>query len=347
MRLNPWATICLAGAIASSIPLATSHEIHLPYLPSLGWDNEMNSYLVSSFNRSMGDLHSNVSQSLKWAVINGSLFANGDRVFPPSMSMQLHAPQREGTAKTLGMGDEIDLSYALEARPLSTEENGSTSTIVRVRVDLFDHKGDSVTTDAVVVDLLSRPDGSSCITRIRMEPIKKHGEGHFHRNRPWRMKFWPTQVGAIFHGKDKQDSSSNQPQQTDNEVSPSRPQSTDAAASSTSKSQYGFIFSPYWSPTTYSRRPQHNPHDGHRNRTFMRLIRPVILPAVLGAVAGLVACLVGFVLGHLFMSLSGRLSLRKKRHHRTRTVSIEDGFDSEKAQLLPHIYVTEVDSTDA
>ncbi|KAJ5190182.1 uncharacterized protein N7498_009167 [Penicillium cinerascens] len=330
MRLNPWATICLAGAIASSIPLATSHEIHLPYLPSLGGDNEVNSYL-----------------SLKWAVINGSLFANGDRVFPPSMSMQLHAPQREGAAKNLVTGDEIDLSYAIEARPLSTEENGSTSTIVRVRVDLFDHKGDAVTTDTVLVDLLSRPDGSSCITRIRMEPIKKHGESNFHRNRPWRMKLWPTQVGAIFHGKDKQDSSSNQPQQTDNQASPSRPQPTDAAASSTSKSQYGFIFSPYWSPTTYSRRPQHNPHDGHRNRTFMRLIRPVILPAVLGAVAGLVACLVGFVIGHLFMSLSARLGLRKRRHHRTRTISIEEEFDSEKAQLLPQIYVTEVDSMDA
>ncbi|OQD72584.1 hypothetical protein PENDEC_c020G04202 [Penicillium decumbens] len=326
MRLNPWATVCLAGTIASSIPLSTSHEIHLPYLPSLGWDNEVNSYLT-----------------LKWAVINGSLFANEDRVFPPSMSMQLHTPQRQGPAKTLVIGDEIELNYALEARPLSPEENGSTSTIVRVRVDLFDHKGDAVTTDAVVVDLLSRPDGSNCIIRIRMEPIKKHREGHFHHERPWRMNFWST----ILNGKHKDSSSTQSPPRISSNDTPSHPQATHLAASSAPESRYGFILSPYWSPTAYSRRPHHRPHGDHRNRTFMRLIRPVILPAVLGAAAGLVACFVGFVLGHFFMSLARRLGLRKKRARQTRTISIEDRFDSEKAQLVPHICVTEVNSIDS
>lgn len=258
--------------------------------------------------------------------------------------MQLHAPQREGPAKTLMMGDEIELSYALEARPLSTEENGSTSTIVRVRVDLFDSKGESVTTDAVIVDLLSRPEGSNSITRIRTEPTKKHSGGRFHHDRPWRMSFWPT----IFSGKDKQGSSPDEKAQptassASNNDTPSRPQSTDAAASSTPQSRYGFIFSPYWSPTTYTRRPHHHPHGGHRNHKFMRLMRPVILPAVLGAIAGLIACLVGFVLGHLFMTLSVYLGLRKKQSRQTRTRVVEDDFDSEKAQLLPHIYVTEVD----
>ncbi|KAJ5135942.1 hypothetical protein N7448_004496 [Penicillium atrosanguineum] len=331
MRLNPWATVCLATAIASSIPLATSHEMHLPYLPSLGWESDVNSYL-----------------SLKWAVINGSLYANEDRVFPPSMSMQLHAPQREGPAKTLIMGDEIELSYALEARPLSTEENGSTSTIVRVRVDLYNSKGESVTTDAVVVDLLSRPDGSNYITRIRLEPTKKHNGGRFHHDRPWHMNFWPT----IFSGKDKQGSSPNEkPQPTTSIASnigtPSRPQPTNAAASSAPESRYGFIFSPYWSPTTYTSRPHHHPHGGRPDRKFMHFMRPVILPAVLGAIAGLIACLVGFVLGHLFMSLSVYLGLRKKQGCQTRTRSIEDGFDSEKAELLPHVHVTEVDPMDA
>lgn len=262
--------------------------------------------------------------------------------------MQLHAPQREGPAKTLVMNDEIELSYALEARPLSTDENGSTSAIIRVRVDLFDSKGESVTTDAVVIDLLSRPDGSNTITRIRMEPTRKHSEGRFRHERPWHMNVWPT----IFSGKDKQDSSSNdKPQPTTSTVSnndsPSRPQSTDAAASSASESRYGFIFSPYWSPTTYASRPRHHSHGSHRDHKFMRLMRPVILPAVLGAIAGLIACLVGFVLGHLLMSLSVRLGLRKKQVRQTRSMSIEDGFDSEKAQLLPHIYVTEIDPTNA
>ncbi|KAJ5662597.1 uncharacterized protein N7477_010213 [Penicillium maclennaniae] len=302
-----------------------------PDLPSLGWENDVNSYL-----------------SLKWAVINGSLYANEDRVFPPSMSMQLHAPQREGPAKTLVMGDEIELSYALEARPLSTEENGSTSTIVRVRVDLFDFKGESVTTDAVIVDLLSRPDGSNSITRIRMEPTKKHNAGRFHHDRPWRMNVWPT----IFSGKDKQGSSPEEKTQPTTSIAsdngtPSRPQSANAATSSAAQSRYGFIFSPYWSPTTYTSRPYHHSHGGHRDHKFMRLMRPVILPAVLGAIAGLIACLVGFVLGHLFMTLSVYLGLRKRPGRQTRTRFIDDEIDAEKAQLLPQIHVTEVDPMDA
>lgn len=65
MRLNPWGTVCLATAIASSIPLATSHEIHLPYLPSLGWENEVNSYLVCRFDQSMVSLDANLKAVLQ------------------------------------------------------------------------------------------------------------------------------------------------------------------------------------------------------------------------------------------------------------------------------------------
>lgn len=46
MRL-PWSALGLVGAIASSIPLASSHEIHLAYLPSTESDNQIESYLVS------------------------------------------------------------------------------------------------------------------------------------------------------------------------------------------------------------------------------------------------------------------------------------------------------------
>lgn len=55
MRFRPWAVTGLAGAIASSIPFATSHELHLPYLPSIGPHDTINSYLVSLQSRVNGD----------------------------------------------------------------------------------------------------------------------------------------------------------------------------------------------------------------------------------------------------------------------------------------------------
>lgn len=46
MRL-PWSALSVVGAIASSIPLVVSHEIHLAYLPSTEANPQVDSYLVS------------------------------------------------------------------------------------------------------------------------------------------------------------------------------------------------------------------------------------------------------------------------------------------------------------
>lgn len=252
------------------------------------------------------------------------------------MSMQLHASRREGPSKLLVEQNEVEVSYALEARPLSTEENGSASRIVRVRVDLFSPEGNPVTPNAVVLDLLTNPDGSHHITRVRVEPAKSHRENHDHGDRPWRMKFWQTQMGALFkHPQDKQASSSNGESQ--HNTNPSEAQAVpDSEPDSAAVSQPGFVFSPYWSPT-YSRPSHRHARNRDPSRTFMRLVRPVILPALLGAAAGLVACLVGFVVGHLVMSISVRLGLAKKckQHRRSRVISVEDGSPDEKAQLVP------------
>ncbi|EAW07013.1 uncharacterized protein ACLA_087160 [Aspergillus clavatus NRRL 1] len=63
-------------------------------------------------------------------------------------------------------------------------------------------------------------------------------------------------------------------------------------------------------------RPSHRPHRrppashyhntmpwSSRDRSFMRLVRPVILPALLGVAAGLCACLTGFVAGKVMVAV--------------------------------------------
>ena len=47
MRLQLWSTLSLAGVIASATPLSSSHELHLPYLPSLSPEHDSDAYLVS------------------------------------------------------------------------------------------------------------------------------------------------------------------------------------------------------------------------------------------------------------------------------------------------------------
>jgi hypothetical protein len=252
------------------------------------------------------------------------------------------------------VGDEdLELYYSLHARPLSSEEAGATSKIVRVRVDVMDLQGEPVTPNAVVLDLLAHPDGSQRITRIRMEPGKGHREGH---DRPWHMKFWQTQMAGIINHASKQneDKQISSPAQTSQNTTEDSTQThpSNAAQTTDGKSeevtQVGFIFSPYWSPSAYSHRGHgHHRRPHHHDRTFMRIMRPVILPAVLGAAAGLVACLVGFVIGHLCMSLSVRLGLRKNRQQRrSSAVHLEDGTFREKSVLMPvpEIYVTDSDS---
>lgn len=236
--------------------------------------------------------------------------------------------------------NEVEVSYSLEARPLSTEENGGTSRIVRVRVDLLSPEGSPVTPNTVVLDLLTKPDDSQHITRIRVEPTKVRHAGHTHGGRLWRMKFWETKVAALFKLPQTKQAASPSINESKHSAKPSKAQAVaELAPDSAAESQPGYIFSPYWSPT-YSR-SSHRGSSHRDNSTFVRLVRPVILPALLGAAAGLVACLIGFVVGHLVMSISVRLGLRKKhkQNRRSRVTSVEDGTISEKARLVP-IYVT-------
>lgn len=236
--------------------------------------------------------------------------------------------------------NEVEVSYSLEARPLSTEENGGTSRIVRVRVDLLSPDGSPVTPNTVVLDLLSKPDDTQLITRIRVEPVKIRHDGHGHGGRLWLLKFWKTRMAALFNTPRTKQASSPSIKESKQTDPPTAEALSGLVPDSAAESQPAYIFSPYWSPT-YSRPSRQSPHRDD-NRTFVRLVRPVILPALLGAAAGLVACLVGFVVGNFVMWISVRLGLRKKgkQHRRVRCISVEDGTVSEKAQLVPRTYVT-------
>jgi hypothetical protein len=277
-----------------------------------------------------------VLQSLNWAILNGSLFANNDRVFPPTMSMQLHAPRREDPAKTPSKDDMIELSYALEARPLP-ESRESIPTFIRVRLDLLDLKGASVTADTVVVDLLCQADGSTAISQIRSEPNQRHSGGRSYSNRPWYVNLLST-----ISSKDKQNLSSDEHMQptissASNGNKPDHLQSVGVTGSSAPDSESPLGLSSYWSPTIYS---------GHRDRSLMQLMHPFILPILLGAIIGLSAWLSGFVLASLFISLYACLIHRKKEGRRIPTGVVEDGISSKKGQILPRSLI-EIDKTSA
>ena len=133
-------------------------------------------------------------------MTNGTLYANGDRVFPPSLAMQLHAPRYSSERDSRLDRHDVQLSYSLEARPLSTEEAGTTN-IVRIRVEVLDLNGEPVTPNAVVLDLGATVDGSHNISRIRLTPGRGLAEGrphrHHHGHKPWHWKFWQHQVDAL------------------------------------------------------------------------------------------------------------------------------------------------------
>ncbi|KAJ5261062.1 hypothetical protein N7478_011657 [Penicillium angulare] len=356
MRL-PWSALGLVGAIASSIPLASSHEIHLAYFPvTTGSDAQTDSYL-----------------SVEWSIKGGSLFANNDRVFPPSTSMQVHAPQYDGPQKTRN-SKQRELYYSLDARPLSTHEFGAPNSIVQISVELLDQQGNNVTPNTVVLDLLDHPDGNMRITRLRTEPRKSKQSTHSENEQSWQMKYWQSEVGRVAKHPNTQDLSSDWESTSESELkststSTSTSDTTDDSNPSQSQSKnankppkpsgvsvaskVGYIFSPYFAPASYSESHSHHRHHGQPrpDQTFMHIIRPVIFPAILGAIAGLIACLLGFFIGHLLMSVSYRLGLckkqqRQRRHRRSKDSLLEEGTILEKAELVPTIIVTEIDEMD-
>ncbi|KAJ5220538.1 hypothetical protein N7468_009742 [Penicillium chermesinum] len=302
MRLSS-ITLGVIGALAPLIPLVASHETHLAYLPTSASNEEPSSYL-----------------SVKWSILHNSLFANGNQVFPPPTAMRLNVPRYDGSHKT--PVDLVPLSYSLNARPLSIREAASSDDVVRVSVDLLNEYGDFVTPSTVLIDLLHLPEGDPRIIRIRIqsnEVMERSASG----SASTVSSFAPSSDDELRTIK------------ADSEALPSGDIS---GSSKDAGSHTGYIFSPYWSPPTWS--PDRRPHPyrhpkGHPPSALGRLVRPVVLPALLGTAAGLVACLVGFCFGHLAMSLALRCkNARRCQYDRIPSTDEEYGELSEKEPLV-------------
>lgn len=265
--------------------------------------------------------------------------------------MQLHAPLYESHRNIPLEEEDIKMSYSITARPIPSGENGSRSEILRIHVELLDNEGRPVTPNAVALDLLDHPDGTHRITRVRLESSRGQV-----KPRPWQMKYWKSQVDSLFNQKDKPTLSSTTNSQSKPKPALAKPTSgkEDPESESDSTDSVGYIFSPYFSPSTWivpSEKGHHGhrrPHHHHKDDSFLRLIRPVILPAMLGIGAGLVACLFGFCAGHLIMAISARLGFCKKRtyHRRLRSIPpcLEEGYPAEKALfVIPEVQFEESD----
>ncbi|CAG8284727.1 unnamed protein product [Penicillium salamii] len=306
MRL--WSILCLGSALALSIP---NHELRLPFAPSPdSLENGVRSTL-----------------SINWSIQNGSLYANENQVYPPSVTMQLRAPLYEADTLT---DKSVELSYTLDTRPLSTDQVGAVAGMVRVRVELLDLHGNLISPNAVAIDMLTYQDGDHHITRIRVEPARGgyQGDRFSQKSRPWVVKYWTTQFGSLFEkvNTDKIETET----EAETEMRASLPDAS--APISVSK----FSISSFWAApehaNAHGRHPHHRP--GH---SFRRIVRPIILPAIMGAVAGLAACLVGFFLGHLAMSFAVRAGWKARAQP-----VMEQGSVSEKSPMVPNIYVTDV-----
>ncbi|KAJ5138254.1 uncharacterized protein N7515_003102 [Penicillium bovifimosum] len=329
MRLL-WA-LCLGNALASTIP-SKLHQLRLPFVPSP--DNLENG--VRS------------SLSINWSIKNGALYANQDKIYPPSLTMQLRAPLLEGVDQTNPSDKTVEVSYTLDSRPLFTDRVGSVAGMVRVRVELFDLHGNLISPNAVAVDLLAYQNGDFHITRVRIEPARGGDEeDRFTQNsRPWVVKYWRTQFGSIFEKTQTAVSTDDSRQIAESSAENDTPKATGSQFTTVSETKSPFSISAFGAAPAaaypHHRSGHHGPHHGHRPKhSFMAIFSPAVLPAVLGATAGLVACLVGFFIGHLLMSLAVRLGWQKEPNCKSQNMSVEEGTPSEKSPMVSLIYATD------
>ncbi|KAJ5779858.1 hypothetical protein N7457_007578 [Penicillium paradoxum] len=331
MWLLRWVPILFLGNVfTSAMPVTKSHRLRLPFVP---FPEDLKNGARSSL-------------AIEWSIKNGSLYANENRVYPPSATMQLRVPLLEGTGQTHLSGKTVDISYILDNRPLSTHKVGFT---VRARLQFFDLNGNLVSPNAAVIDLRTYPNGHYHITRIRMGPAwGSDKDGGFTQNSPpWVVKYWRTQYGFIFEPKPTSPIHNLIPA-----MDPSSNENTGKVTSNETavKDKSGLSISPFQaasSPASSNHHSGHS-HPHHENclkNSFMRIINHTILPAVIGAVVGVVACLVGFFLGHILMSLAIRFGWHKTQAQRLPTILDEKVTTPEKSPMVPQISIAPVSTS--
>ncbi|KAJ5087091.1 hypothetical protein NUU61_008398 [Penicillium alfredii] len=260
--------LCLRIALATALPVASSHEIRLRYLPSLMTpESDAESYL-----------------SINWSVQNGNLYANNEQVFPPIIPMQFHAPRYASSGNKLLGDTDLKLSYALDARRLPPANAGAE--VMRLRLDVLDLQSQPVTPGAVVLYLLLSQDGDHRIDRIRVEFGASGDDPSPYKDRPWHLQSWNAQVNpAEQEAPSTTESSSN-----------GVPHSADPHTDTT--------FS-VWTPST---RPHHRPHRPSQPFMGLvrPILLPALVGAILGVVACVVGLVVGNLLMSLFTCLGWR-----------------------------------------
>ncbi|RHZ54487.1 hypothetical protein CDV55_104897 [Aspergillus turcosus] len=245
--------------------------------------------------------------TIDFSTDNGTLYANHESVFPPSLPMQFPA------VKHWDSGEQpVQVAYSLDARPFPAQPGALLGETFLLKLRLFDLHGRPVTHDLVAVAVSRLSDGTLTIGKVERSPFHRHG----YMTSPWRL--FKSHIKPYLDRLAGEAPAEGEPRHH------RRPLHADIYRFKNPASHYHNTMP--WSS---------------RDRSFMRLVRPVILPALLGVAAGLCACLVGFVMGKMMISLCRFWYLRSGRGIAYRevpaividSVELEEGFVSEKESL--------------
>ncbi|KAF5862603.1 hypothetical protein ETB97_011509 [Aspergillus alliaceus] len=258
------------------------------------------------------DLHSYLT--LDFSTENGTLLANHDPIFPPTLPMRFHAVRHFHSGR-----ETVDLAYELDAQPMPSRPAEVLGGVFLLKLRLFDLRGRPASDYIVTITLSQDSDGNLQITQLETNPILSH-----HHDEP--PSSWVAQLTAGLEAM--KDAAKNCMHGS-------------ASKNPTARPQHGHMQPPVDKHRTIA--PQSHPHHHHhhrpgywsgREKNFTRLVRPVVMPALLGVMAGVVACMVGFVLGRIIISVC--YCIRGCRRQKTTVSQIDEleSAPSEKERLL-------------
>ena len=154
---------CPFGVTRDSLALPGWKKVGTWSLALLG------TYIIQTEKNVLKPLLTN-AQPIVWSVHDGNLFANSDRVFPPTFAMTIDTElcdYRSGCS-----GDGMSIVYSLEASTICSSKshtsNSPTEEGLRVVVGLTDQTGEPVTPRFVAIELTRYHGHAIRISAIRM-----------------------------------------------------------------------------------------------------------------------------------------------------------------------------------
>ncbi|KAF7163079.1 hypothetical protein CNMCM5623_008099 [Aspergillus felis] len=304
LRFLSLAGLCLGRGVAALAPqghpsdIQTSHIQHTRHFYKIDIPCSHCAFSDAECSQSP---ESKSYVTIDFSSDNGTLYANHESVFPPSLPMQFPAVQHSDSGE-----QSVQVAYSLDARPLPAQPGALLGDTFLLKLRLFDLHGRPVTHDLVAVAVSRRNDGTLSISKVERSPFRRHG----HMTSPWRVfkSHIKPYLDHLAGGADR-----------DGEGEPRhhrRPLHADIYRFKDPASHYHNTMP--WSS---------------RDRSFMRLVRPVILPALLGVAAGLCACLVGFVVGRVMISLWRCWYARSGRGYREVPAITIDSVDEQEGPV--------------